>query len=236
MKPFYVWTPLESYMDLYGIVGAGGFGREVMPVAENMLRSRLVQGKYELVFIEKNDGNDVNGHRVLSEQTFLKHTGKTFFNIAIASSAVRERVAHQLQNAGSIPFSIIAPNSINLSPTNSIGAGAIFCHFTTVTSNAKIGRYFHANIYSYVAHDVIIGDYVTFAPNVHCNGHVIIEDNVYIGAGAILKDGTLDRPLVIGKGAIVGMGAVVTKNVAAGAVVVGNPAALLQRKVNEQYA
>ena len=87
-----------------------------------------------------------------------------------------------------------------------------------------IGTHFHANIYSYVAHDCVIGDYVTFAPRVSCNGNVHIEDDVYIGTGAVIEQGTPDKPLVIGKGATIGMGAVVTKDVPPGAVVVGNPA------------
>jgi hypothetical protein len=75
-----------------------------------------------------------------------------------------------------------------------------------------------------VAHDCIIGDYVTFAPSVKCNGNVIIEDGAYIGTGAVIKQGTRENPIVIGQNAIVGMGAVVTKSVEAGTVVVGNPA------------
>lgn len=94
----------------------------------------------------------------------------------------------------------------------------------TLTSDIKIGQHFHANIYSYVAHDCVIGDYVTFAPNVKCNGNIIIEDHAYIGTGAVLKQGTPDNPLVIGSGAVVGMGAVVTKSVPANTTVIGNPA------------
>lgn len=110
-----------------------------------------------------------------------------------------------------------------------IGEGAILASFVTLTSNVKIGRHFHANLYSYVAHECVIGDFVTFAPAVHCNGNVVIEDHAYIGAGAILKQGRSGAPLIIGRGAVVGMGAVVTRSVAPGEVVVGNPACPLVR-------
>jgi acetyltransferase-like isoleucine patch superfamily enzyme len=93
-----------------------------------------------------------------------------------------------------------------------------------ITSNTQIGKFFHSNLSSYVAHDCVIGDYVTFAPNVQCNGNVQVEDGAYVGAGAIIKQGTINNPIVIGKGAIVGMGAVVTKNVEPFTTVVGNPA------------
>ena len=94
----------------------------------------------------------------------------------------------------------------------------------TFTSNIRIGRGFHANIYSYVEHDCRIGDFVTFAPGVHCNGNVHVHDHAYVGTGAVIRQGTAERPLVIGEGAVIGMGAVVTKDVPAGVTVVGNPA------------
>ena len=59
-----------------------------------------------------------------------------------------------------------------------------------------------------------------------------IEDHAYIGTGAIIKQGTPERPIVIGRGAVVGMGAVVTKSVPAGVTVIGNPAKPLGRNIN----
>ena len=102
--------------------------------------------------------------------------------------------------------------------------------FVTITSNIKIGKCFHANLYSYVEHDCVIGDFVTFAPGVKCNGNIHIHAHAYIGAGAMIKQGTPDQPLVIGAGAIVGMGAVVTKSVPPGVTVVGNPAQIVTSK------
>ena len=62
------------------------------------------------------------------------------------------------------------------------------------------------------------------------NGNIHIHDHAYIGAGAVIKQGTPNQPLVIGQGAVVGMGAVVTKSVPAGVTVVGNPARIMQKK------
>lgn len=82
---------------------------------------------------------------------------------------------------------------------------------------------------NHVAHDCIIGDFVTLAPNVHCNGAVVIEDHACIGVGAIIKQGTAERPTVIGRGAVIGMGEVVTRSVAPYTTVCGNPARPLHK-------
>ena len=97
--------------------------------------------------------------------------------------------------------------------------GACLSPFVTLTSNIRIGRCFHANLYSYVEHDCVIGDFVTFGPGAKVNGNVMIGDHAYIGSGAIIRQG-----LTIGAHAIVGMGAVVTHDVPPGQTVIGNPA------------
>jgi sugar O-acyltransferase (sialic acid O-acetyltransferase NeuD family) len=222
-------------MPLYGIVGAGGFGREVMPVAQDMLSLTPGARTLELVFVDEQPRRSpVNGHRVVTPDDFLASAEDKYFNIAIADHQVRRRIADELVQGGATPFSIVARNSVCLS-ANDIREGAILCPFTTVTSNARIGRFFHANLYCYVAHDCVIGDFVTFAPNVHCNGRVVIEDDAYVGTGAVIKQGTDDRPIVIGRGAVVGMGAVVTRSVAPFTTVVGNPARPLDRTRASQH-
>lgn len=221
-------------MKLFAIVGAGGFGREVMPLAEAMLRDQLNDKNTQLVFVIENKTSDqtVNGFPLLSiEEYFSLPASERFFNIAIAQHAIRRRLAEKMMTLGAKPFRIQAKNAIELHQ-NTIHESAIFCPFTTVTSNATIGKFFHANIYSYVAHDCIIGDYVTFAPQVQCNGGVIIEDEVYVGTGVIIREGTAARPMIIGRGAVLGMGAVVTKSVPPFVTVVGNPAKILQKEVS----
>lgn len=206
---------------LIGVYGASGFGREVMPVVASCYSAKASR----IVFIDDGNVSDkVNGRDCLTWESFLELGGQEkCVVLAIGDGKVRKTLADRVDSAGIAALSIVAPNSLIMDSVK-IGAGAIISPFCTVTSNVKIGKHFHANIYSYVAHDCMIGDFVTFAPAVKCNGNVVIEDGAYIGTGAVLKQGRSNAPLRIGAGATVGMGAVVTKDVPAGATVVGNPA------------
>lgn len=207
---------------LIGIYGASGFGKEVMPLVRQHY-SQLNQDN--IVFIDDSGRlKQLDGYKVLSYQQFMQHPAtQKAVTIAIADSQVREKLNAKLAQDNIEIINVIANNVLQYDNIT-MGEGSIICGFVHLTSNIKIGKGFHANIYSYIAHDCVIGDFVTFAPRVSCNGNVHIEDHAYIGTGAVLRQGTADKPLIIGKGAIVGMGAVVTKDVPAGVTVVGNPA------------
>lgn len=211
---------------LVGVFGASGFGQEVMPLVRHQLREDGI----DLVFVDDNpSAGELNGYPILTYTEFLDcPQPEKAISIAIADSGIRDKLTARCLGDNIQLLNVLAENSVCLDEV-SIGPGSILCPFVTLTSNIKIGQSFHANIYSYVAHDCVIGDFVTFAPAVKCNGNIIIEDYAYIGTGAILRQGTPDEPLVIGRGAVVGMGAVVTKDVPAGTVVIGNPAKPLVR-------
>lgn len=209
-------------MNLYGVYGASGFGREVMP----LLRSQVVdESEAECVFVDDSYAEDlVNGHKCITFEQFLSHPAKNRnVALAIGDGRIREKLSEKCEAAGVKFIGVKAENCVVLDEPR-IAEGLILCGFATITSNATIGRHFHGNIYSYVAHDCVIGDFVTFAPGVKCNGNVHIEDHAYIGTGAVLRQGEPGKPLIIGAGAVVGMGAVVTRDVPPGVTVVGNPA------------
>jgi len=214
---------------IYAVFGASGFGREVMPLVSQQLKPDMVsQG--DIYFVDDLPQSEVlNGHVVLSYAQFLEMgAANKYVVVAIADASIRKTIMERCTSDGLRMLNICAVNTCKMDDVI-VGEGSILCSFVTLTSNIKIGIGFQANIYSYVAHDCVIGNYVTFAPAVKCNGNIIIGDNAYIGTGAILKQGQPGKPLIIGEGAVVGMGAVVTKNVADGEVVVGNPAKPIKR-------
>ncbi len=204
------------------VYGFSGMGREVMP---------LVRAQYgaaaDLFYID--DGAAVETRGVLSFADFLAlpHARKSV-TIAIANSAIREKLVLRCAEAGIGFLDVRAANAVVLDNVV-IGEGSLLCSFAHVTCDVTIGRHFHGNFHSYVAHDCVIGDYVTFGPGAKCNGNVHVADYAYIGSGAVLKQGTPDAPRKIGRGAIVGMGAVVTRDVPDGVTVVGNPARPINR-------
>lgn len=215
---------------LYAVYGASGCGRSLMPVARQQLARE--QNNSEIVFIDDAQTaiTTVNAHRAMNYATFLAEpAAQKYVLIAIANSQVREKIANRLEGDGIQLWSVQADNVVLMDDAQ-IAAGAALSPFVTITSNIKIGKCFHANLYSYVEHDCVIGDFVTFAPGVKCNGNIHIQDHTYIGAGAMIKQGTPDQPLVIGEGAVVGMGAVVTRSVPAGVTVVGNPARIVESR------
>jgi sugar O-acyltransferase (sialic acid O-acetyltransferase NeuD family) len=212
-------------MKRFAIFGASGCGRGVLPLVRQELLADMAVGLADLVFVDDQPSSPVvNGQRVLTYAQWINEPASSRqINVAIANSQVREKLVARCAADGVHFFEARAANVVKLDDVQ-LGEGAVLCPFVTLASNVRIGKHFQANLYSYVEHDCVIGDYVTFAPGVKCNGNVHIEDHAYIGAGAVIKQGSPGAPLVIGRGAVVGMGAVVTKSVPPGVTVVGNPA------------
>lgn len=203
------------------VYGFSGMGREVMPLV------RAQHGMHaDLVYVD-DDASGADGVLSFADFQALPHLRKSV-TIAIANSVVREKLVGRCAEAGIGFVDVRAANAVVLDNVV-LGEGSLLCSFAHVTCDVKIGRHFHGNFHSYVAHDCVIGDFVTFGPGAKCNGNVHIGDHAYVGSGAVIKQGTPDAPRRIGRGAVVGMGAVVTRDVPDAVTVVGNPARPMAR-------
>lgn len=200
------------------IYGSGGFGREVVTAARAESRP--------LAFLSDTPAPPFADIPVI---TLADLTPADEVVIAVADGQMRRMLADRCNRFGMI----VAPTVV-VGHDVAIGEGAILCDHAMVTASARIGRHFHANIYSYVAHDCVIGDFVTLCPRACVNGNVHVGDGAYIGTSAVIRQGNHARPLTIGAGAVIGMGAVVTKDVPPGATVVGNPARPMPLKARMQ--
>ena len=215
-----------------GIYGSGGFGREVMPVAVTYGnvkdRHKDSINLEECLFLETEPlADSVNNVKVMSEKSYFDIVDKKlYFTVAIANSKVREAISTRMITAGVEPCTI-QDNTAIVHVSSNIDVGAIFSHYSIVTANSIIGKFFHANYMSYVAHDCKIGDYVTFAPGASCSGNVHIGNHTYVGANATIKQGSFKNPLHIGANVLVGMGSIVTKDLPDNVIVAGNPARII---------
>jgi len=86
-----------------------------------------------------------------------------------------------------------------------------------------IGNNNYIMVHSHVSHDVVIGNNVEVCGGSVLLGHCKIEDDVRIKVGGLIRN-----RITVGKGAVIGMGAVVVKDVESKTVMVGNPAKKLR--------
>lgn len=201
------------------IYSHGGYAREIRRCASEQYPNET------FVFVDDSPGEMAISY---DEALRISQAQASCFLIAFSDPVLRKMKTEQLLSDGQSLFSVRASTAI-IGDNVILGQGSAISDFAIVTADAKIGQGFHCNIYSYVAHDCVVGDFVTLAPRVAINGRVKIGDGVYIGTGATILPGTDDKMLEIGSGAVIGAHALVTRDVPDGCMVVGTPAKPIKR-------
>lgn len=202
------------------IYSHGGYAREF---AKHL---RAADPLDEIIFVDDMPSDGAIGY----EDALIKYgPDKAQIIVAFAGAALRRSKTKQVLRDGYSLYSVQAETA-QVGPNVEIGEGSILSDFSTITADASIGRSFQCNIYSYVAHDCKIADFVTLAPRASVNGRVEIADDVYVGTGATILPGQPNAPIRIGAGAVIGAHALVTRDVPAGSTVVGAPARILEKK------
>lgn len=200
------------------IVGASGFGREVLKYVQDINNVKMqwnIKG-----FIDDNpnalDGIDC-GFAVLGNIKDWEPSANEEFVLALAFPQVKKEIVSKLKEKGARFAQLIHPTAI-INENSCIGEGTIVSSNCIISSNTHIGD-FVTLLSSGVAHDAQIGDFSTLSGRCSINGHVIVGSMVYMGCGVLVAPSKK-----IGDNATVGIGSVVISNVKAGTKVFGNPA------------
>ena len=161
-----------------GIIGAGGFGREVywsLSLIERVNTKFFVDDKYW------DDTNDL----ILPISKF----NPSEYKIVVAIGDPRDRfdMVERLPKETKY-FTHIHPSVQILGDDVEINEGSIICAGTIITTNVKIGKHAHLNLQTNIGHDCEIGDYFTTAPGAKISGNCTIGDCVYFGTNSSVRE------------------------------------------------
>jgi len=166
-------------------------------------------------------GTVINGFRVLGSIDDARNFETFHFVLGIGSArSFKERynIIRRIQLPLSRYTGIVHPSAV-ISPHAKVGLGSIILANVVVGARANIGCHTLILPNSTINHDCVIGNYSCIGSHVCVSGGVQVKDSTYLGsASSILSN------ISIGEGALVGLGAVVIRDVLPHTVVVGNPA------------
>jgi len=203
------------------IVGAGGFGREVLDVlrAQNWNHETLKFAGF--VSDEKPDPAllvRIEANWLGSVDDFLSNDAHTSFALGIGNPFTRMQLAERFETEGHEPVTLIHP-SATFGADVTLGSGVVVTSHVSITTNVKIGDHSHINLNVTIGHDCQISRFVTINPSCSVSGNVTLQERVTLGTNCAILQG-----LMVGEGAVVGAGAVVISDVAANTTVAGVPA------------
>ncbi len=197
------------------ILGASGHGKVIADAAEQLGWQQVTFFDDAWPQVKKNGPWDVQGD---TESLIARLSDFEGVVVGIGNNRIRSEKHRLLSVAEANLVSIIHPSAI-VSPHASVGLGAVVFANAVINPCAVVGNGVIVNTGAIVEHDCIVGDFVHVSPNAVLAGGVTLGREVWIGACASVR-----QLISVGQDGIVGMGAVVTKDVESGATVMGNPA------------
>lgn len=213
------------------ILGAGATGREIASVVDDI---NSLHPTWKIIgFLDDDPAKQnqaVNGIKVLGPiASAPKYAARFVISVAVARDRARRmKIVEEIGLARERYATIIHPRAC-ISRLATIGAGTTIMQNAVVNPNAVIGDHIIIQYSASISHDVTVEDYVTIAPAAAVCGFVCLRTGAYVGAGSTIMNGTAARRVTIGRDALVGLGAVVLRDVPAGMTVAGNPARPLAR-------
>jgi sugar O-acyltransferase (sialic acid O-acetyltransferase NeuD family) len=206
------------------IIGAGGFGREVLMLIEQI---NEVHRSYNFVgyFDDSNFSDDSNVTKSIigNIEDLNNYQKRLFVVVAVGSPEAKRKIISRIANNNVFYETLIHPSCYVGSDSN-IGEGTIICGGCFITTNVKIGKHVILNLCTTVGHDTAVGHFTSVMPGVNISGEVIIDDEVYIGTGA-----KIINKVNIGNGALIGAGSVVVKEILPNTTAFGVPAKMINK-------
>lgn len=204
------------------IVGASGFGREVLELIESI--NNINSTWNVLGFIDDNlnalDGFDIP-YRVLGRISEWEPSNAEKYVLAIAAPRVKERVVSMLKEKGAMFATIISPTS-TLGSRTKIGEGVVMFGEVGISVDVTIGDFVFFNALAGIGHDTVIGDFCTFGPKVCISGATKMGKCVNVGALASTYPG-----VEVGDYATIGMNSCAIRKVKPETTVIGVPAKII---------
>lgn len=200
------------------ILGAGGFGREVLGWALEPAGAR----NWEVAgFLDANpaalDGFPCD-HPILGDPSTYVPRADDIFVPAVANTATKLRLCRDLQARGA-RFATLIHHSVIVGPACRIGEGSVLCPRVTLTTNVTLGDFVTVNGFSGFGHDSVVSDGCTVSSHVDITGRVRLGEGVFLGSHASVLPG-----VSVGDFAVIGAGSVVLRDVPARATMMGVPA------------
>ena len=203
------------------IIGAGGFGRELLQWVKDINKAEVawdIQG-----FID-DDLNALDGvecdYSVVGKLSDCQPKEDEYYALAIANPAAKEKIVYQMEQRNMKFASIIHPTAI-LTAYSHYGEGLIMFPYAKLSVNSTVGK--HVTIMSSgVGHDIKVGDYCTLCGNVTVIRNVVIGDRTYIASNV-----ALNADVHVGNDCYIGMGSMVVKDIPDNSKTFCNPARIL---------
>jgi sugar O-acyltransferase (sialic acid O-acetyltransferase NeuD family) len=201
------------------IVAAGGLARETAEIVERLDEWNLIGFVDDAPALE---GTGVAGRPVLGGLDAVQDHPAASLVIGAGKGQARRAIARRLHDLGvadSRFATLIAPD-VHVPGSCSIGRGCILLSGTVLTADICLGAHVVAMPGVVLTHDDRVHDFATLCAHVMLGGNVTIGEAAYLGMGSAVREG-----LQVGPESVLGMGAVLLRDLPAAQAWAGVPAA-----------